>query len=57
MQLAQRQFDFYASELKTGNPFSSENDAQVVARARHYLAQFSGDERVYRLILAEADKG
>ena len=31
MQLAQRQFDFYARELKTGNPFSSENDAQVVA--------------------------
>ena len=56
LQLAQRQFDFYAGELKTGNPFSSENDAQVVARARHYLAQFSEDERVYRLILAEAEK-
>lgn len=56
MQLAQRQFDFYASELKIGNPFPSENDTQVVARARHYLAQFSGVERVYRLILAEAEK-
>jgi type VI secretion system protein ImpL len=55
-QLALRQFDFYAGELKTGNPFSPENDAQVVARARHYLSQFSGDERVYRLIIAEAEK-
>ena len=56
MQLAQAQFDFYARELKTGNPFSSENDAQAVARARHYLAQFSGIERVYQLIVAEAEK-
>ena len=56
LQLVQRQFDFYAGELKTGNPFSSDNDAQVVARARHYLAQFSGDERAYRLLLAEAEK-
>jgi type VI secretion system protein ImpL len=56
LQLAQRQFDFYTNELTTGNPFSSENDAQVVARARHYLAQFSGDERVYRSILSAAEK-
>lgn len=56
MQLAQRQFDFYTSELKTRNPFSSENDAEVVTRARHYLAQFSGDVRVYRLMRAEAEK-
>jgi type VI secretion system protein ImpL len=55
-QLAQGQFDFYAGELKTGNPFSPENDARVVARARHYLVQFSGDERVYRMIRAEAEK-
>ena len=55
-QLAQKQFDFYTRELKTGNPFPAENDAQAVARARRYLAQFSADERAYRLILAEAEK-
>ena len=55
-QLAQKQFDFYTRELTTGNPFPAENDAQAVARARRYLAQFSADERAYRLILAEAEK-
>jgi type VI secretion system protein ImpL len=56
LQVAQKQFDFYADELKTGNPFPSENDAEAIARARHYLAQFSGAQRVYGVILAEAEK-
>ncbi len=55
-QLAQRQFEFYAGELKSANPFPAENDAQIVASARHYLAQFPGDGRVYGLMLAEAEK-
>ena len=56
VQLAQNQFDFYSEQLKLENPYSSENDTLVVARARNYLSQFSGVERVYRFMLAEASK-
>ncbi|MGO8819183.1 MAG: ImcF-related family protein [Terriglobia bacterium] len=56
VQLAQKQFDFYSEQLKIENPYSSEYDTLVVARARNYLSQFSGGERVYRVVLAEADK-
>ncbi len=56
VQLAQKQFDFYSEQLKSANPYSSEYDTLVVARARNYLSQFSGTERVYRFVLAEAEK-
>jgi type VI secretion system protein ImpL len=56
VQLAQKQFDFYSEQLKDANPFSSEYDTLAVARARNYLSQFSGVERVYRFMLAEASK-
>jgi type VI secretion system protein ImpL len=56
VQLAQKQFDFYSEQLKIQNPYSSEYDTLVVARARNYISQFSGVERVYRFVLAEADK-
>ena len=56
VQLAQKQFDFYSDQLKDANPYSSENDTLAVARARNYLSQFSGIERVYRFMLAEASK-
>jgi type VI secretion system protein ImpL len=56
LQLAQKQFDFYCEQLKAQNPYSAENDSLVVSRARNYLSQFSGGERVYRFVLAEADK-
>jgi type VI secretion system protein ImpL len=56
VQLAQKQFDFYSDQLKEANPFSSENDTLAVQRARNYLSQFSGSERVYRFMLAEASK-
>jgi type VI secretion system protein ImpL len=55
-QLAQRQFEFYAGELKEENPYASENDAAAVQTARRYLAQFAGTERVYAFMLAEAGK-
>jgi len=55
-QLAQKQFDFYSSELAEENPFSSGNDAAAVTRARHYLAKFAGFERVYQAMLADAAK-
>ena len=54
--LAKRQFDFYSEELKAGNPFSSENDSLAVERARRYLSQFAGMERVYQFMLAEASR-
>ncbi len=56
LRLAGGQFNFYAGELKNGNPLPPDVDAQAVAHARHYLAQFGGGERVYRLMLADADK-
>ena len=56
VQLAQKQFDFYSEQLKAENPYSSEYDTLAVARARNYLSQFSGAERVYRFMLAEASK-
>ncbi len=55
-QLAQKQFDFYAGELKDENPFSSVNDGAAVAHARTYLSQFAGVDRVYAFMLSEAGK-
>jgi type VI secretion system protein ImpL len=54
--LVRRQFDYYSSELPKNNPFSSQNDGHLIARTRTYLAQFQETERVYRALLAEADK-
>lgn len=54
--LARRQFDFYAEELKFANMFSNENDGMSIEKARRYLAQFAGTERVYQFMLAEAAK-
>jgi type VI secretion system protein ImpL len=55
-QLAQKQFDFYAGELKEENPYAKENDSFAIDKARKYLAQFAGAERVYAFMLAEAGK-
>ncbi|MFZ0963554.1 MAG: ImcF-related family protein, partial [Terriglobia bacterium] len=55
-RVAQSQFDYYVRELKAGNPLPLENDAKAVTRARNYLAQLSGADRVYRSILAAAEK-
>jgi type VI secretion system protein ImpL len=54
--LIAKQFDFYAEELKESNPFSKENDALTVDRTRVFLKQFSGEERLYNAILAEANR-
>jgi type VI secretion system protein ImpL len=55
-QLARKQFDFYAGELQEENPYSKDSDSAAVAKARHYLSQFGGMERVYTAMLAEAGK-
>ncbi len=54
--LARRQFDFYTAELIRENPYSSNNDPQVVQKARTYLAQFAGVARVYQAMLTEANQ-
>ena len=56
LQLAQEQFGFYSDELKQENPFSSDSDAATVKKAREYLKQFEGIERVYAAMLADAAK-
>ena len=53
-EVARKQFDFYSAELKIANPFSSENDAPAVEKARRYLVQFGDLERVYADMLADA---
>ncbi len=55
-QLVRKQFDFYSDELRFENPFSADNDASAISRARRYLAQFAGTERVYRFMLTEVNK-
>jgi type VI secretion system protein ImpL len=55
-RLAQKQFEFYAEELKYANPYSSDADRFAVDNARRYLAQFADFERVYLAMLTEAGK-
>jgi type VI secretion system protein ImpL len=54
--LAQKQFEFYADELKEENPFSRDNDAAAIEKARRYLAQFGGAKHLYAFMLSEAAK-
>ncbi|MFB3829119.1 MAG: ImcF-related family protein [Bryobacteraceae bacterium] len=56
MDLARKQFEFYSEDLKLANPYSSENDGLAIEKARRYLAQFAGVERVYQFMLAECSK-
>ncbi|HTE47910.1 MAG TPA: ImcF-related family protein, partial [Gemmatimonadaceae bacterium] len=55
-QVARRQFETYANELRYANPFPDSADAVAVARARRFLRQFAGSERIYQFMLAEASK-
>jgi type VI secretion system protein ImpL len=55
-RLARRQFDFYSQELAIENPYSASNDAASVEKARVYLSLFAGAERVYQVMVAEANK-
>jgi type VI secretion system protein ImpL len=56
LQLAQQQFAFYAQELKYGNPYTIEANAATVDHARGFLRQFTGSQRIYQFMLAEAAK-
>jgi type VI secretion system protein ImpL len=53
-QLAKKQFDFYAQELRESNPYRLPPDEPAVVRARSFLSQFAGTERIYRSVLAQA---
>src|SRR5262249_19191984 len=51
-----RQFVTYANELRYANPFPDTADAATVEKARKFLRQFAGSERIYQFMLAEAAK-
>lgn len=55
-QLAQKQIDFYASELARQDPYAINPDTLVVAHARSYLSHFLADTRIYQDMLNAADK-
>ncbi len=54
--IARRQFETYATELRYGNPLPDTADATAVAKARTFMRQFAGSERIYQFMLAEAGK-
>ena len=54
--LAARQFDFYATELPQGNPYSIAADTGAVSHARTYLSGFGGFERIYQQMVTAAGK-
>ncbi len=54
--LAQKQFDYYAGVLPTGNPYSIAPAGAAVAKARAYLAAFGGFERIYQGMVNAAEK-
>jgi type VI secretion system protein ImpL len=54
--LARRQFEFYASELRYGNPLSTDNDADAIDKSRTFLLSSKPLERIYQFMLSEAAK-
>ncbi|HTD56781.1 MAG TPA: ImcF-related family protein, partial [Silvibacterium sp.] len=55
-QLAQLQFDFYANELRLGNPYSTAPAASTVDHAQIYLASFGGLTWIYQQLINGANK-
>ena len=55
-QLAQKQIDFYATELARQDPYSITPDTLVVSHARGYLSHFLAETRIYQDMLNAADK-
>ena len=54
VELASRQFAFYADELQVANPYDVRADSGLVDQTRRYLGQFGGQDQFYRVLLAEA---
>ena len=55
LELARKQFTFYANDLVNGNPYSSQPD-QSVKPAQAYLREFGGDESAFQGLLSKADR-
>jgi type VI secretion system protein ImpL len=55
LELARKQFDFYANDLVNGNPYSTQRDPSVPP-AQAYLREFSGEEAAFQGLLAKADR-
>jgi type VI secretion system protein ImpL len=54
LALARLHFDFFATELRYGNPYNEAASEALVGHARGYLGQFAAAERFYPLMLADA---
>ncbi len=52
--LAKNQFDFYAADLRNGNPYSDQPQPDTVDHARDYLSRFNAKDRVYTMLLTDA---
>lgn len=52
-ELAQRQFEFYATRLCRSGACGTEPEQRVVLRTRRFLGQFQGAQRVYKLMVSE----
>jgi type VI secretion system protein ImpL len=52
--LALRQFAFFGSELRFGNPYSHPPEEATIARTRVLLQQFSNVEQFYQVMISEA---
>jgi type VI secretion system protein ImpL len=55
-QRADRQIDFYAAELPSGNPVKRAQDPAAVDNARRYLRSVQGADRIYAGLLNNAEK-
>jgi type VI secretion system protein ImpL len=54
--LAQRQFEYYAAELPSGDPIGTKEDNAAVAQARAYLAKFGAIETHYHALIDRASR-
>lgn len=52
-ELAQRQFEFYATQLCRSAACGNDADARLVTRTRGFLGKFAGTERIYQLMASE----
>jgi type VI secretion system protein ImpL len=54
VEIAGRQFAFFADELQVANPYEVSADSGLVDQTRRYLGQFGGQDQFYRVLLAVA---
>jgi type VI secretion system protein ImpL len=57
LPLAEKQINFYTSELKTQNPYRDEvaEDGTALTQARTYLSSLNGPEKVFRALLEQVN--